>query len=52
MLIDENPNLTYRQELYEVFGDFHLSYTMDGKDIDFKCEIDATEAMYDLLMEL
>lgn len=52
MLIDENPNLTYRQALYEVFGDFQMSYTMDGKDIDFKCEIDATESMYDLLVEL
>lgn len=52
MLADENPNLTYRQALYEVFGDFCLSYTMDGIDIDFKCEIDANEVMYDLLAEL
>lgn len=52
MLIEENSNLTYRQALYEVFGDFILSYEMDGKAIDFKCEIDANQAMYDLLMEL
>lgn len=52
ILIEENPSLPYRQALYAIFGDFHLSYEIDGKEIDFRCEIDATQAMYDLLVEL
>lgn len=52
MLAEENPHLTYRQALYEVFGDFRLSFELDGKNIDFECDIDESQAMYDLLVEL
>ena len=51
-LIEKNPNLTYRQALYTVFGDFFLSYEMDGKKVDFEYEIDANQIMYDFLVEL
>ena len=49
---DDNPNLTYKQALYAVFGDFAISYTIDGKETDINFEIDINQAMYDLLMEL
>lgn len=52
ILIEENPNSTYRQALYDVFGDFVLSCEMDGKTIDFIWKIDSNQTMYDLLVEL
>lgn len=51
-LNDENPNLTYRQALYSIFGDFTITYKIDEKEVALKLDIDANQAMYDLLMEL
>ena len=52
ILIEENQNLTYRQALYAVFGDFILSYEIDGKEVDYESEIDENQMMYDMLVKL
>ena len=48
-LIEGDSNLTYRQALYSVFGNFNISYEVDGKESELDFEIDANEIMYDML---
>ena len=51
-IIKENPNITYKQALYNIFGDFSISYEMEGEKVSLELEIDTNQAMYDLLLEI
>ena len=48
-LIKSNPNLTFRQALHNIFGNFSISYEMKGKEIALQIEIDINQTMYDML---
>ena len=48
-LIEGDSNLTYRQALYSVFGNFNISYEVDGKESNLEFEIDANEFIYNML---
>ena len=48
-LLEVNSDLTYRQALYRVFGDFNISYEVEGKEFDLSFKIDVNEIMYGML---
>ena len=48
-LLDNNPSLTLKEALFNVFGHFSISYEMDGKEIKLNFDINADEGMYYLL---
>lgn len=48
-LVEHNSQLTLRQALYAIFGDFYISYEIDGEEIMFGTELDVNQAMYDML---
>ena len=51
-LMESNGTLTYKEALFAVFGNFSITYEVDGKEISDSWNIDANEAMYELLQEL
>ena len=48
-LVENNSNLTFRQALYTVFGDFSISYEVDGEEVRPNFKFDVNQAMYDML---
>ena len=51
-LMGSDGTLTYKEALFAVFGNFAITYEFDGKEISDSWNIDANEAMYELLQEL
>ncbi len=49
ILEKQNSGMTHRQALMKVFGDFIASCEMDGEETENNINIDANEAMYNLL---
>jgi hypothetical protein len=48
-LVENNPNLSQKQALYSVFGNFLLSYELDGNELNHTFNYDANQAIYDML---
>ena len=48
-LMQNDSNLTFREALYSVFGEFSIYYEIDGEEIKPSFEIDVNQAMYDML---
>ncbi len=48
-LFDEGRFATARESLFNVFGHFGLKFSIDDVELDFDCEFDADECMYELL---
>ena len=49
LLVEHNSQLTFRQALYSVFGDFAISFEIDGEEVKPAFELDVNQAMYDML---
>lgn len=49
LLVEHNSQLTFRQALYSVFGDFTISFEIDGEEVKPAFELDVNQAMYDML---
>ena len=47
--IQDNPDLSFRQALYSIFGDFFISYEINGEEADIDLEVDVNQAIYDML---
>ena len=50
-MMKDNPSLTYKQALREVFGHFKIAYQVDGQEMDGNLEFDADieECMYSMI---
>lgn len=50
-LLNKNNSLTIREALFMVFGEFSISYEVDGKETDLSFDVDINECIYSLLAE-
>jgi hypothetical protein len=48
-LLNNNPKLTMKAVLLDVFGHFFMSYEKDGEEIQLEFDINPDEVMYSLL---
>ena len=49
---DANPALTHEQALFDVFGNFVISYEVDGETKELDFDFNPNELMYALLNDL
>lgn len=49
LLIKDNTSLTFEQALYDIFGDFNITYEINGNEIELDFSFDVNEVMYELL---
>ena len=50
--LSTNNTLAYKDALFAIFGDFSISFEVDGEEIDDLWHVDINTAMYELLQEL
>ena len=51
-ILSKDSSISYRNALYEVFGDFKVSYEVNGTNCEVEMDIDINEEMYLLLLQL
>lgn len=51
LLQKEDGILTYKDALYKVFGDFSMSFEVDGEEVNLSVDIDINDCIYALLAE-
>ncbi len=50
LLIKSNPQLSPKQALFEVFGNFYLTFQING--VEYDCEYNPNEEMYSHLINM
>ena len=50
-LLTQNNSLTIREALFVVFGEFSISYEVDGKETELSLDVDINDCIYSLLDE-
>lgn len=49
LLVKDNDDLTFEHTLYDILGDFDITYEINGKEIVLDFSFDVNEVMYELL---